>query len=516
MNNNKSASGILGWMLIMSGLFLSSLMPAVAWAGDEGWDAKINQAVSPAAEWITNKIFYSVPVLGTDIKLIVVWLLLGALFFTFYLKFISLRGFTHALNLVRGKYDTDATSPGEVSHFQALATALSGTVGLGNIGGVAVAVSVGGPGATFWMILAGLLGMSSKFAECTLGVKYRRELPDGSVSGGPMYYLRHGLAERGWTGAGKALAVIFAICCIGGSIGGGNMYQANQAFQMVVDSTGGDSSILAGHGWVFGLIVAVVVAAVIIGGIKSIARVTSKLVPFMALIYVAAALIIIISHYDQVPAAFSQIFAGAFSPDGVKGGVLGVLIIGFQRAAFSNEAGIGSASIAHSAVRTREPATEGFVALLEPFIDTVVICTMTALVIIITGAHLGQSGMQGVELTAGAFASVLPWFTLILTLAVVLFAFSTMLSWAYYGAKSWTYLVGESRAMDVGYKLVFCGFIVVGATMDLGSVIGFSDAMIFAMSLPNLLGLYLLAPVVRQEVESYWAKFQTGTVRTES
>ena len=509
MNNNKTVKGLLAWLLLLAGL-----VPAMVMAQGEpaGLDAKINQAVSPAADWITSKIFYSVPVLGADIKLIVVWLLLGALFFTFYLKFINFRGFAHAFNLVRGKYDAGSNGPGEVSHFQALATALSGTVGLGNIGGVAVAVSIGGPGATFWMILAGLLGMSSKFAECTLGVKYRRELPDGSVSGGPMYYLRDGLAERGWAGLGKVLAVVFAICCIGGSIGGGNMYQANQAFKMVVNSTGGEASVLAGQGWLFGLIVAIVVAVVIIGGIKSIARVTSKLVPFMALIYVVAALVIILGHYDQVPAAFGQIFAGAFSPEGVKGGVLGVLIIGFQRAAFSNEAGVGSASIAHSAVRTKDPATEGFVSLLEPFIDTVVICTMTALVIIITGSHLDQSGIQGVELTAGAFASVLPWFTLILTLAVVLFAFSTMLSWAYYGAKSWTYLVGESRAMDVGYKLMFCGFIVIGATMDLGSVIGFSDAMIFAMSLPNVIGLYLLAPILKREVDDYWTRFKTGQV----
>ncbi|WP_296996205.1 alanine/glycine:cation symporter family protein, partial [Thalassospira sp. UBA848] len=400
---------------------------------------------------------------------------------------------------------------GEVSHFQALATALSGTVGLGNIAGVAVAVSIGGPGATFWMILAGLLGMASKFTECTLGVKYRNEYEDGRVSGGPMYYLSKGLTEKGKPGLGKVLAVIFSICCIGGAVGGGNMFQANQAFQQVVNVTGGENSFLAGSGWLFGLIMAIVVGVVIIGGIKSIAKVTEKIVPLMAIIYVTAGLVIILSNISMVGDAFAQIFVGAFTGAGVAGGVIGALIQGFKRAAFSNEAGIGSAAIAHSAVRTKEPVTEGYVALLEPFIDTVVICTMTALVITISGEL--NSGLTGVELTSAAFASAFTWFPLILALAVVLFAFSTMLSWSYYGLKSWTYLVGEGKGKEIIFKLFFCLCVIVGASMSLGPVIDFSDSMIFAMAIPNIIGLYFLMPVVRGEVRQYWAKIESGEIK---
>jgi AGCS family alanine or glycine:cation symporter len=354
------------------------------------------------------------------------------------------------------------------------------------------------------MIMAGLLGMASKMAECTLGVKYRMYHGDGSVSGGPKYYLTSGLAEKGWPQLGRILAVFFAVCCIGGSIGGGNMFQANQAFSMTVQATGGDSSLFVGRGWLFGLLVAGVVGLVIIGGIKSIAKVTATLVPFMAIVYVATAVFILLTNMGEIPTALTAIITGAFNPEGVAGGAIGALIVGFQRAAFSNEAGIGSASIAHSAVKTDKPATEGFVALLEPFIDTVIICTMTALVIIITGVYSNTAGLGGVELTASAFSSVFPWFEKILALAVVLFAFSTMLSWSYYGSISWAYLFGHSRAAALTYKLIFCAFIVLGAMASLGNVITFSDSTIFAMSLANLLGLYILAPVVKQEIDDYW------------
>ena len=461
------------------------------WFGDMGADAKCD--------------------IGEDcfgIRWIVVWLALGAVFFTFYLRFINFRGFRHAIDLVRGKY-SDPNNPGEVSHFQALTTALSGTVGLGNIAGVAIAISIGGPGATFWMILAGLLGMSLKFAECTLGVMYRDVLPDGRVAGGPMFYLSKGLAEKGMAPLGKGLAIVFSICCLGGAIGGGNMFQANQAYVMVAKVFGEDS-LIGSTPSLFGVILAFFVAIVIIGGIKSIAKVTATLVPVMAGVYLTAALYIVLSNIGEVPHAFGLIVTGAFSPEGVMGGAIGALIQGLQRAAFSNEAGIGSASIAHSAVKTNEPVTEGFVSLLEPFIDTVVICTMTALVIIVTGAYVNEAGLSGVDLTSVAFTSVLPWFDYVLMVAVVLFAYSTLLSWSYYGTKCWAYLVGDSKVMEVTFRVIFCMFIVVGAVMSLGNVIDFSDSMIFSMSLANILGLYLLAPVVKRELESYWARLKNG------
>lgn len=467
-----------------------------------GLDDRINAFVAPLSDAVAGVVFYSVTIGGTPVPLIVGWLIVAAIVLTLYFGFVQWRRFGQALALVRGRY-SDPNDAGEVSHFQALATAVSGTVGLGNIAGVAVAVSLGGPGATFWMILAGLFGMAAKFTECTLGVKYRRENADGSVSGGPMYYLSRGLAERGQPRLGKALAAIFAVCCIGGAVGGGNMFQANQAHQQLVVVTGGDASFFADKGWLFGLLMAALVAVVIIGGIKSIARVTSKLVPFMALLYLLAGAVVIAINYQQIGPAFAAIFAGAFSAEGVAGGAVGALIQGVRRAAFSNEAGIGSAAIAHSAVRTKHPITEGYVAMLEPFIDTVVICTMTALVIVISG-QLG-SGATGVALTSAAFATAFDWFPTLLAVAVMLFAFSTMITWSYYGLKSWTYLVGESRSMDLLFKAVFCAFVVLGASMNLGPVIDFSDAMIFLMAIPNVIGLYLLMPVVRREADHYWA-----------
>ncbi len=477
-----------------------------------GIDEAINAVVAPVSNAIAGVIFFSVPVGDTALPLIVLWLVIASAFFTWYFRFISFRAFKHALELIRGDYENPKDA-GEVSHFQALATALSGTVGLGNIAGVAIAVSIGGPGATFWMIIAGLLGMSSKFCECTLGVKYRNEYPDGTVSGGPMYYLSKGFAEKGWGGLGKFLAVFFAICCIGGALGGGNMFQSNQAFQQFVNVTGGEGSFFADKGWLFGLVVAVIVGLVIIGGIKSIARVTEKIVPLMAIIYLTAGLVIIIGNITAVPAAFAAIFTGAFSAEGVAGGAVGALIQGFRRAAFSNEAGIGSASIAHSAVKTNEPITEGLVALHEPFIDTVVICTMTALVIVITGMYTAGGGMSGVELTSAAFASTISWFPYVLAVAVILFAFSTMISWSYYGSKCWTYLFGENRTMDLLFKLIFCLFVVLGATMNLGAVIDFSDSMIFAMAIANIIGLYVLAPIVKRELDSYWSRLKSGELK---
>ncbi len=490
-------------------------------AAAQGIDETVNQVFANSTGWFVSLIFSNFP--GTTFPWIVGWLVIAASVFTLYFGFIQLRAFGHAIALVRGDY-SDPNDAGEVSHFQALTTALSGTVGLGNIAGVAVAVSIGGPGATFWMILAGLLGMAAKFTECTLGVKYRNEYADGTVSGGPMYYMVKGFAERGLPG-GRILAVMFAIFCILGSFGGGNMFQANQAHAQLINVMGDYP------GWITGVVMAIIVFLVIVGGLKSIASVTEKIVPFMAALYVGTALIIIGMNYDMIGQAFQQIFAGAFTNDGVVGGAIGALIQGFRRAAFSNEAGIGSAAIAHSAVRTKEPVTEGFVSLLEPFIDTVVICTMTALVIIITGQLIADpttgmfvlneagdqirtvTGNTGVALTSDAFSSAFGWFRYILVVAVVMFAFSTMISWSYYGLKAWTFLFGEGQTKELIFKIIFCLFVVIGASASLGPVIDFSDAMIFAMAIPNIIALYLLMPVVKAEMNRYLGRLKSGDIR---
>lgn len=483
----------------------------------------VNGAISGLVyDYVVPVIFYSFKIGETSVPLVLVWLLVGALFFTFYFKFINFRGFKYAINLVRGQYDNvfeddnfktdssvldkvDLKKEGQVSHFQALTTALSGTVGLGNIAGVAVAVAAGGPGATFWMIIAGILGMASKFVECTLGVKYRKVKPNGEVSGGPMYYLSQGLKEKGMGGLGAVLAVLFAIMCIGGSFGGGNMFQANQATAQFTNLPIFEGTFIAetSGAVLFGFIMSIAVGVVIIGGIKSIAKVTDKIVPFMCGLYVLCALIVLGAHASEIPGAFGQIFKGAFSSDAAFGGVLGVMIQGFKRAAFSNEAGVGSAAIAHSAVQTDEPVTEGLVALLEPFIDTVIVCTMTALVLVITGVYTDDS-VAGVAMTAKGFESVFgAGANFILAVAVILFAFSTMISWSYYGLKSWSYLFGDNKGSELTYKIIFCLMVIVGSILTLGAVVDFSDSMIFAMCFPNLIGLYILSPVVRDELDSF-------------
>ena len=495
---------------VLSILLMSSFIPLQLFA--RGIDERINDAMAPVTAIMFKIVFFPITIGEVSFPFVLLWLVVAAAGFTVYMGFVNVRGFKHAIELVRGIYDSPDKQKGEVSHFQALTAALSATVGLGNIAGVAVAITLGGPGATLWMIFGGLFGMSSKFVECTLGVKYRKVREDGSVSGGPMYYLSKGFAEKGFSGLGKALAFFFAVMCIGGSLGGGNMFQANQAFKQAIIATGGEQSLLYQQGWIFGLVMATLVGVVIIGGIKSIVRVTSKLVPVMVVIYICAALFIIFSHITLLPQAVMAILRGAFAPEALYGGVVGVMIQGFRRAAFSNEAGIGSAPIAHAAVKTDEPVTEGFVALLEPFLDTVVICTMTALVIIISGLYVEQ-GMDGIALTSRAFEQVIFWFPYILSVAVLLFAFSTMIAWSYYGLKAWTYIFGESAASDVSYKLLFCVFIVLGSAMNLGSVIEFTDAMIFAMSFPNLVGLYLLAPGVKRDLESYFDRLRQGQIR---
>ncbi len=514
------------------------LTPILTFSQETNASDQIDAYFKQYTGWFVDLIFYEIPFSESfKIPWVLIVLIGGAVYFTLYFKLINFTGFGTAVRVVRGKYEDiekhgadtlygdvtpneqenlietirDDSADGEVSHFQALTAALSATVGLGNIAGVAVALSIGGPGATFWMIVAGLLGMASKFAECTLGVKFRDVGPDGTVYGGPMYYLKKGLKQKGLGGLGKFLAILFAVFVIGGSFGGGNMFQANQAaaqFVQLFELQG-----TSGAMW-FGIFMALIVAIVIIGGIKRIAKVTEKVVPFMAGIYVLGALVILAVNYHHIGDAFALIFEGAFSGLGIAGGLVGVMIQGVRRGAFSNEAGVGSAAIAHSAVRTKYPASEGIVALLEPFIDTVVICTMTALVIVITNfdnniLQYGVEVKEGVELTATAFDSVIPHFSIVLTIAVILFAFSTMISWSYYGMQGWVYLFGRGKITELIYKLLFCIFIWVGSVISLGSVINFSDAMIFAMVVPNIIGVVLLTPVVRKELNRYMNAIRT-------
>ena len=467
-------------------------------------DRLIDRLMRPVADAVSGFIFFEVPLFGAGMPLIVLWLVAGGLFFTVYLRFINVRGFAQALRIVSGRYARKG-DPGEISQFSALATAVSGTVGIGNMAGVAVAISTGGPGATFWLMMAGLLGMSSKFAECTLGVLYRRRNPDGSVSGGPMHYLERGLGDRGRPGLGRALGLFYAAAMVFGCLGIGNMFQSNQAAAIFIDMTGAEAGFFAGRGWLIGLLLAALVALVIIGGIRSIARTTVKLVPTMGVLYVALAVLTIGLNLDRLPGAIAAIWNGAFTSAGMAGGGLGALVIGFRRAVFSNEAGLGSAAIAHATARTPQPASEGFVALLEPFIDTVVICTLTALVITTTvyDPALATGDVSGIELTTRAFASTLSWSPVPLAVAAILFAFSTMIAWAYYGLKAFTYLAGEGRWQNLGFNAVFCAFVVVGASLDLGALIDLSDALVFVVAIPNLIGLYLMAPIVRRELERY-------------
>ncbi|WP_223786703.1 alanine/glycine:cation symporter family protein [Marinicella meishanensis] len=493
-------------------IFVTTMLLASQPAAAVGIDQTINEFLTPVANAIDAFFMTQIPIpLVGSAPFIVIWLVVAATFFTVYFKFINLRSFGVGMKLIRGQYDT-SKADGEVTHFQALSTAVSGTVGLGNIAGVATAVSIGGPGATFWMIVAGLLGMSSKFVECTLGVKYRDVHADGTVAGGPMRYLSKGFAENGHAGLGRVLAVMFAILCVGAALGGGNMFQANQSFAQLQNITGGADGVMAGKGWLFGLLLATLTGITILGGIKSIARVTSKLVPIMGLIYVITGLVVIGMNGDRLAWAMGQIFHGAFNPSAALGGVIGVMVVGFQRAAFSNEAGIGSAAIAHSAVKTDRPVTEGLVALYEPFIDTVLVCTVTALVIVITGSLDDSTGLQGIPLTSNAFASAVSWFPYVLTVAAILFAFSTMISWSYYGVRAWTYLFGENKTQENTFKVIFLLFVVIGSTLDLGAVIGFSFAMTLAMSFPNIIGLYYLAPVVKQELAEFMADVKSGRV----
>ena len=483
----------------------------------------INSFFDPIANAVASAIFYAPTIGGVDVPLIVFWLVIAAVVFTIYFKGIQVTGFKTSIDLVRGKYSR-ASDPGEVTHFQALSSAVSGTVGLGNIAGVGVAVTLGGPGATFWMIIAGLFGMATKFVECTLGVKYREIHEDGTVTGGPFKYLPVAF-ERFGAPASKTMTIIFAFALFFFGAVGGNMFQANQTFAQAREVTGGEDGFLGtpGSALIFGVILAFGVGAVILGGLKSIAAVTSRLVPFMAIGYIIACLLVIFGNIGQVPAAFGEIISGAFNPEGVAGGVVGVLIIGFQRAAFSNEAGVGSAPIVHSGVKTKHPVSEGFVALLEPFIDTVVVCTMTALTIVIANPQYYQDGRaavaageappDGVVVTSRAFETFLPQFPVILAIAVALFAFSTLITWSYYTMKAWTTVFGRSPGSELTFKIVFCTMTVIGTVMTFTSVLTFADSMLFVCAIFNLLACYLLLPKVKEELVDFMQGRKEGRIK---
>jgi AGCS family alanine or glycine:cation symporter len=494
-------------------MFLAAIISTgvlVARSGNgAGVDDKINAAMEPVSNAAVSVIFYSVEFLGQSIPLVLLWLVAASCFFTIYFGFINFRYFKYAIQLLFEKTPSDKKDKkGEINRFQALSTSVSGTVGLGNIGGVAVAISLGGPGAMIWMIVMGLIGMTTKFVEISTAIKYRHRTEEGHFSGGPMYYLTEGFKERGMPKLGWCLGAFFSLCCIGGAFGGGNMFQVNQSFQQFVNVTGGpDASFIADKGWLFGLFVSTMVAAVIIGGIKSIAAVASRIVPFMAALYFFGAMGVIIVNAAHIPEAVVVIFKGAFGLDAVAGGFLGGLIAamlqGVRRAAFSNEAGLGSASIAHSAVKTDHHVSQGFVAMLEPFIDTVIICSLTALVIVVSGVYTDNTGMAGVELTSKAFAETFTWFPYILALAVFLFAFSSMIAWSYYGLKAFTFLFGESEKVETTYKVMYCMVTVIGGALSLGKIIDFMDAAIFAMTIPNIIGLYVMAPKLKKELKEY-------------
>jgi AGCS family alanine or glycine:cation symporter len=505
-----------------AGVVLAVEPPSESWPWLAKVEEAINDAFEPVATAVSGVIFYAPSIFGTEVPLIVFWLVAAAAIFTLYFRGIQFRSFGTSLDLVRGKYSRSG-DPGEVTHFQALSSAVSGTVGLGNIAGVGVAVTIGGPGATFWMIVAGLLGMCTKFVECTLGVKYREIHEDGTVTGGPFRYLPVAFARFGSV-VSRALTIVFAVALFMFGLVGGNMFQANQTFAQAKEVTGGDDGFLgsAGSALVFGIVLALLVGAVILGGITSIAKVTSRLVPFMAMTYLAACALVIAGNLPNVPAAFGAILTGAFNPEGIAGGVIGVLVIGFQRAAFSNEAGVGSAPIAHSAVKTNHPVSEGFVALLEPFIDTVIICTMTALTIVIADTTFyndaqsavlaGEAAPDGVVVTSRAFETFLPQFPVVLAIAVSLFAFSTLITWSYYTLKAWTSIFGRSPASELTFKIIFCLFTVVGSVMTFESVLLFADSMLFVCAIVNLLACYILLPKVREEMRSFLDGIKNGRI----
>lgn len=509
MKNNKKSSHLQQFTIAL----LLMVTTSVAMAAEPATSAT-NEFFGVINGYLAAVFFYDVMPGEANMPFVVGWLIVGAVFLTVRMSFVNLKMFRHAYHILRGKY-ASPNSEGEVTSFQALTTALSATVGLGNIAGVAIAIMIGGPGATFWMILAGFLGMTSKFTEATLAQMYREVRPDGHIMGGAMEYLSRGLAEKGWSQTGKVLAIVFCVLTIGGSLGAGNAFQVSQSLTAVKLQI----PLLAEQPWIYGVVMATLVGFVIIGGIRRIAHTAEAIVPTMVVIYVLACLWIILTNITLIPDAVGKIITEAFSPAAGVGGLIGVLVQGFKRAAFSSEAGIGSAAIAHAAAKVKYPVRQGIVALMEPFIDTIVICTMTALVIIITGVYNSPEtatlvvNREGAALTAIAFGSAISWFPIILSISVVLFAFSTMIAWSYYGERCWTYLFGEQSAM--AYRIIFIIFVVLGAITSASNILDFSDLLILAMAFPNFIGLYVLHGKVREALSSYLAKLKAGEFERE-
>lgn len=476
-------------------------------------DAFMDKHIAPVSDAVAKIIFFPITIFGSQVPLIIFWVLIAGIFFTIYFKGISVWGFKHAIDIITKPAEKHGDGCGEVSSFQALATALSGTIGIGSIAGVAISISIGGPGAAFWIFLGALLGMSIKFVEATLAVKYRRFNLDGSVSGGPMHYIAHGLTRRKMRWLGQPLSVLFAILCIGGGITGGNMIQINQTAHQLVFITGGEHSFLQGFNWVIGLIVAILIGMVVVGGIKSIAKVTTILTPTMCLLYIISGLIVIFANFMNIPHAIALILREAFHPTAVAGGVFGTIIIGLRRSVQSNEAGTGAAAIVYATAQTKEPVSQGFVALIETFL-TGVLCLFTSFAIVFSGActHASKE-ISGIELASNAFQSVIPFFPIILSIIAVLFALSTLISWAYYGQKAWTFLFGEGKKRVLLFNLIYCLFIVIGSAMNVESVIDITDAMMIALCVPNIIVLYILCPEIKRDLRAYLEKHNINFIK---
>lgn len=492
-------------------LTLLALLSGMQSAHAVNVDAFMDKYIAPVSDWVASLIFFPINICGSKVPVIIFWILAAGIFFTFYFRGIAIWGFKHALDLIIKPKKSDGSGEGEVSSFQALATALSGTIGIGSIAGVAISISIGGPGAAFWIFFGALLGMSIKFVEATLAVKYRRFNLDGSISGGPMHYIAHGLTRKNMRWLGQPLSVIFAILCIGGGITGGNMIQINQTAHQIIFITGGEHSIFHGFTWVIGLVVAVLIALVVVGGIKSIAKVTTVLTPTMCLMYIISGLIVICANIPQIPHAIGLIVREAFHPTAVAGGFFGVIILGLRRSVQSNEAGTGAAAIVYATAQTKDPVSQGFVALLETFL-TGVLCLFTSCAIVFSGVldHTEIGKISGIELASNAFQSVIPFFPIILSIIAVLFALSTLISWAYYGQKAWTFLLGEGKKRVLMFNLIYCVFIVIGSCMNVKSIIDITDAMMIAMCVPNIIVLYILCKDVKNELKIYCQKHDLG------
>lgn len=492
-------------------MLIVTLLVNIQYACAMNVDAFIDKHIAPVSDAVAKIIFYPISICGNDVPLIIFWILFAGIFFTIYLKGISIWGLKHAVDNLIKKPENDSDSNGEVSSFQALATALSGTIGIGSIAGVAISISIGGPGAAFWIFFGALLGMSIKFVEASLAVKYRRFNLDGTVSGGPMHYIAHGLTRKKMRWLGQPLSVIFAILCIGGGLTGGNMIQINQTAHQIIFITGGENSIFHGYTWVIGLICAVLIGLVIVGGIKSIAKVTTILTPTMCGLYIISGLIVILANFTSIPHALALIVREAFHPTAVAGGIFGTIIIGLRRSVQSNEAGTGAAAIVYATAQTKEPISQGFVALLETFL-TGILCLFTSFAIVFSGVldntQIGQ--ISGIELASNAFQSVIPFFPVILSFIAVLFALSTLISWGYYGQKAWTFLLGEGKKRVFAFNMIYCLFIIIGSAMNVKSIIDITDAMMVAMCVPNLIVLYILAPEIKKDLKDYCKRYKLG------